>query len=228
LKYVRDKITSRFLLYLIIAIFLIQLPIAGDYVSVLDTVVHESGHAVVALFSGHIEKIALLSDSEGITFGDETNKFEEIISSMAGYICSSLMGFLSFWLISKKKYTLFIDILLAIIFINLIFWVRNPFGIIWLVTFAFGFLLLLINGKQQIVNQFLLLLASIILVDSIKSSIEILVMSFIHPGFAGDAANLAALTMIIPTKVWGIFFLAQAVLFPIFSFNRGLFRVEGN
>lgn len=226
LNQIRKKFSLKFFLFIFIAILLIQLPIAGDYVRVLNTVIHESGHAFIALFGGHIEKIALLSDSEGITYGEKSSRFEEIVSSLAGYICSSLMGFFSFWLIRRKKYTLLIDILLAIIFLNLIFWVRNPFGLIWLVTFAFAFLLLLIKGKQTIINHFLLLIASILLVDSIKSSIEIFEMSLIHPQFAGDAANLAKLTMFIPTELWGSFFLLQAILFPIFSVKRGLYMLE--
>jgi hypothetical protein len=192
----------------------------------LNTVIHESGHATIALLGGHLEKIALLSNSKGVTFGPEAGKVEGVICSLAGYICSSFVGFLSFLLIKKKKDTVLIDLLLSILFIILILWVRNPFGIIWLVTFAFGFLLLLIKGKQTIINHFLLLIASIILVDSIKSSFEIFEMSLIHPKFAGDAANLSLLTHVIPTQVWGIFFFVQALFFPLFSLMKGLFKLE--
>jgi hypothetical protein len=227
LNRLRNKFSKKFFLFIVIAFLLVQLPIVGDYVRVLNTVIHESGHAVIALLGGHIEKIALLSNSEGITYGQESGKIEEIFCSMAGYICSSFMGFVSFWLIRKKKYTLLIDIILGILFLNLILWVRNPFGLIWIVSFAFGFLLLLIKGKQTIINHFLLLIASILLVDSIKSSFEIFVMSLIHPKFAGDAANLSMLTSFIPTQAWGVFFLVQALLFPIVSLKKGLFKIEG-
>jgi hypothetical protein len=227
LKRIKSKFSTKFFLFIVIAFLLVQLPVVGDYVRVLNTVIHESGHALIALLGGHIEKIALLSNSEGITYGHETGKIEGIFCSMAGYICSSLMGFISFWLIRKKKYTLLIDILLGILFLNLILWVRNPFGMIWIVSFAFGFLLLLTKGKQNVINHFLLLLASILLVDSIKSSFEIFEISIIHPKFAGDAANLSTLTTFIPTQAWGFFFLVQALLFPILSLKKGLFRIEG-
>lgn len=227
LKRIKSKFNTKFFLFIVMAFLLVQLPVVGDYVRVLNTVIHESGHAVIALFGGHIERIALLSDSEGITYGPQSGKIEGIVCSMAGYIFSSYMGFVSFWLIRKKKYTLLIDILLGILFLNLILWVRNPFGLIWIVSFAFGFLLLLIKGKQTIINHFLLLIASILLVDSIKSSFEIFEMSIIHPKFAGDAANLSMLTSFIPTQAWGVFFLVQALLFPIVSLKKGLFRIEG-
>ncbi|MDP4155227.1 MAG: M50 family metallopeptidase [Bacillota bacterium] len=227
MKWIKSKFSSKFFLFIIIAVLLVQLPILGDYVRVLNTVIHESGHAVIALFGGHLEKIALLSDSEGITYGPESGKIEGIFSSMAGYICSSFMGFFSFWLIRKKKYTLLIDILLGILFLNLILWVRNLFGMIWIVTFAFGFLLLLIKGKQNFINHFLLLIASILLVDSVKSSFEIFEMSIIHPKIAGDAANLSILTSFIPAQAWGVFFLVQALFFPILAVKKGLFRIEG-
>jgi hypothetical protein len=226
LKRLKSKISKKFFLFIVIAIFLVQLPVVGDYVRVLNTVIHESGHAVIALLGGHLEKIALLSNSEGVTYGPESGRMEGIFCSMAGYISSSLMGFASFWLIKKKKFTLLIDIILGILFLNLILWVRNPFGMIWIVAFAFSFLLLLIKGKQTIINHFLLLIASILLVDSIKSSFEILEMSFIHPKFAGDAANLSILTSYIPAQACGVFFFVQALLFPIISFKKGLFKLE--
>lgn len=226
LKRLKSKISSKFFLFIVIAIFLVQFPVVGDYVRVLSTVIHESGHAFIALLGGHIEKIALLSDSEGVTYGPESGKMEGIFCSMAGYICSSFMGFASFWLIRKNRYTLLIGILLGILFINLILWVRNPFGTIWIVTFAFGFLLLLIKGKQTVINHFLLLIASILLVDSIKSAFEIFEMSIMHPKFAGDASNLSILTSFIPAQAWGIFFFVQALLFPILSLKKGLFKLE--
>ncbi|WML53052.1 M50 family metallopeptidase [Neobacillus sp. PS3-12] len=69
MKRIKSKFSRRFFLFIFIAFLLVQLPIVGDYVRVLNTVIHESGHAVIALFGGHIEKIALLSNSEGITYG---------------------------------------------------------------------------------------------------------------------------------------------------------------
>jgi hypothetical protein len=206
---------------------LIQIPVAGDYIRVLNTVIHESGHALIALCGGHLEKVVLMSNSEGVTYGPKSGKLEGIVSSMSGYICSSLMGLVSFWLIKKEKYTVLIDLLLAIIFINLILWVRNPFGVIWLVVFAFGFLLLLIKGTHTLIYHFLLLIASILLVDSIKSSIEIFAMSMVHPMGAGDAANLFFLTMIVPVQAWGGFFFIQSLVFPLISFKKGFFRVKG-
>jgi hypothetical protein len=62
------------------------------------------------------------------------------------------------------------------------------------------------KGKQTLIIYFLLLIASILLVDSIKSSFEIFEMSIIHPKFAGDAANLSILSSFIPAQVWGAFF----------------------
>jgi hypothetical protein len=228
LKWLWSRLSPKFILFIALAILLIQLPIAGNYIRVLNTVIHESGHALIALFAGHLEKIILMSNSEGVTYGPQSGRLEGIVSSMAGYFCSSLMGLISFWLIRKEKYTVLIDLLLGIIFINLIFWVRNLFGIIWLVVFALGFLMLLIKGKQNWIYHFLLLIASILLVDSIKSSIEIFAMSLVHPMAAGDAANLFFLTMVVPVQAWGGFFLIQSIVFPVISLKKGLFKIEGN
>lgn len=227
MEFLRGKISKKFLLLIGLAFLLIQIPVFGNYIRLLNTVIHETGHAVIALFGGHIEKIALLKSSEGITYGPKTGLLEGMITSISGYTFSSCMVFFAFLLIRKKKFTLFVDILLAIIFINLIFWVRNLFGIIWLTSFALCFLLLLLKGTENVVHHLLFLIAAILLVDSLKSAYEIFTMSFIQPQMAGDAANLAHLTMFIPAQAWGGFFFFQAIAVTFISFKKGLFKIEG-
>ncbi|WML46363.1 M50 family metallopeptidase [Neobacillus sp. PS3-40] len=210
---------------MIIAIILIQIPLLGNYFRVINTVIHESGHALISLFGGKVERISLFMNSEGATYGSQSTRIGSIFTSLAGYIFSSFMAFISFWLLRKNKLTILIDILLGFIFLNLIFWVRNPYGLFWLVSFAFLFLLLLIKGSRTIVNHVLLLIASILLVDSIKSAFEILLLSFIQPNSAGDASNLAQITAFIPTQIWGAFFFIQSLWFPFIGIKRGIFRI---
>lgn len=225
LSFVRDKFSAKFFLFLLLAFLLIHVPILGNYVKVINTLIHESGHALIALFGGKVEKISLFMNSEGATYSNQSTWIGSFLTSLAGYTFASFMAFLSFLLIGRKKGTLLIDILLGLIFLNLIFWVRNPYGIFWLCSFAVAFLFLLIKGSQNLRDNLLLMIASILLVDSVQSAYEILYISVFQPQAAGDAANLAQLTVIIPAPIWGIFFFLQALWYCYFGLKRGYYKL---
>jgi hypothetical protein len=220
-----DKFSLRFFLFMILAIALVQTPILGNYISVINTVIHESGHALISLFGGRVERISLFMNTEGVTYGSQSTWIGSVLTGMAGYIFSSFIAFFSFWLLRRGKYTVIIYILLGFIFLNLLFWVRNPYGLFWLVSFAFLFIILLIKGSKNFVNHILLLIASILLVDSIKSAFDILLLSFIQPNSAGDASILAQLTSFVPTQLWGLFFFIQSLWFPFIGIKRGIYKI---
>lgn len=221
-----NQISAKFFLFLLLAIVLVNVPIAGNYVKVVNTVVHESGHAFIALLGGRVERISLFVNTEGVTYSTQNTWIGAFITSAAGYVFSAFMAFLSFWLIGKKYDRVLIGILLLLIGLNLIFWVRNFYGVFWLVTFGAGFVFLLIKGNSGLINGVLLLIASILLVESISSAYDILLISFIRPNSAGDAYNLASLTGFIPVQVWGIFFFLQAIGFSIMGLKKGIFKLQ--
>jgi hypothetical protein len=226
-SYVRDKFSAKFFLFLGLAFLLIHIPIIGNYVKVINTLIHESGHALIALLGGNVvENISLFMNSEGATYSNQSTWLGSFFTSLAGYTFASFMAFLAFLLIRKNKHNILIDILLGFIVLNLIFWVRNPYGLFWLCSFGVAFLLLLIKGSQKLRNQLLLLIAAILLVDSVQSAYEILYISVFQPQAAGDAANLARLTVFIPSSIWGIFFFIQALLFGYFGLKRGYYKLE--
>lgn len=212
-------------MFLLIAFILLKIPVVGNYIEIINTLIHESGHAIIALFGGNVETISLFMNSEGLTLSHQSTWIGSFFTSLAGYIFSSFMAFLSFMLISKRKETLLIDILIGFIVLNLIFWVRNLYGMFWLVSFGLIFLYLLIKGSPKFRNHLLLLIASIILVASVKSAYEILLISFFQPNSAGDAGNLSRLTGFIPVQIWGAFFFAQALWFCYVSLRKGFYKL---
>lgn len=226
MKVLKEKLSLKCFLFVIAAFFLVQVPFVGNYIKCINTLIHESGHALIALFGGKVETISLFMNSEGVTYSRQSTWIGSLLTSLAGYIFSSFMAFLSFFLIKKRKQTLMIDILLVFIILNLLFWVRNPYGLFWLVSFGLLFLYLLIKGSEKFRNHLLLLIAAIILVDSVKSAYEILLISFQTPNNAGDAGNLAHLTMIIPVQIWGLFFFLQALGFCYLGLRKGHYHVQ--
>jgi hypothetical protein len=226
MRYLKEKFSIRFFLFIGLAFLMVNMPVVGNYISILNTVIHESGHAIFSLLGGHVESISLFMDSSGVTYGTESIWILNFLTSIAGYVVSSLMAFLSFWLIRKRQYTFLIDILLGFILLNLIFWVRNPYGMFWLVSFGLIFLALLIKGSKVLINNLLLFIASVLLVESIGSAYDILIISMMHPQSAGDATNLSNLTVILPAQAWGMFFFAQSLWFCFLGYKKGLFSVE--
>jgi hypothetical protein len=225
LGYLKEKLSVKFFLFLGLAFILIQIPLVGDYFRLINTVIHESGHAFTALFGGNVESISLFMNGDGVTHGTQSFWLINFITCAAGYIISSLMAFVSFWLIKKKKHIFFIDMLLGIVLINFILWVRNPYGLFWLASFGILFLALLIKGSQKAIHNLVLLIASILLVESVSTAYDIFIISLIQPHAAGDATNLSQLTVFIPAQVWGMVFLAQSLFFIILGFRKGLFRI---
>lgn len=221
-----ERLSIKFFFFLLTAFLLIHVPFLGNYIRVINTLIHESGHAFITLLGGDVEMITLFTNAEGATYSSQSNTIGSFFTSLAGYTFASFAAFISFLLIGKRKQSLLIDILLGFIFVNLIFWVRNPYGVFWLCSFAVGFLFLLIKGTQGFRDHLLLMIASILLVDSVQSAFEIFYLSVVHPQFAGDAANLSKLTLVIPTPIWGGLFLIQALWFCYYGFKRGYYKIE--
>ncbi|WP_077215286.1 M50 family metallopeptidase [Bacillus dakarensis] len=222
----KEKFSSKFVVFIILTLILVNIPIFGNYIKIINTVIHESGHALMALFGGKVQHISLFLNTEGVTYTSHSGWFGGFLTGVSGYVFSSFFAFLAFWLISRKKYKVFIVILLVFISGNLIFWVRNFYGIFWLVSFGALFLLLLYKGSGAFVQYFLLFIASVLMVESISSSYTIMLLSFIQPLAAGDATGLARATFFIPAQLWGIFFFCQALVFFLAGLKAGAYRVE--
>lgn len=222
----KEKFSGKFFLFIGLAFILLHVPFIGNYFRMINTLIHESGHALIALIGGEVHQISLFMNTEGVTYTSHSSWISGFFTGAAGYVASSLMAFLSFWLISKRKYKALVGILIGLLLLNIVFWVRNFYGVFWLLTFSAGFLLLLFKGSQQLIQHCLLLIASILLVESISSAFTIQMLSFLQPHAAGDATGLARSTILIPTQVWGILLFAQSLLFLWFGFKKGVYRID--
>ncbi|WNS73549.1 M50 family metallopeptidase [Bacillus sp. DTU_2020_1000418_1_SI_GHA_SEK_038] len=222
----KQNITWKFSLFIVIAIILTNIPFVGSYIRMINTLIHESGHAIIALLGGKVHTISLFMNTEGVTYTSHTNWFGSFFTGIAGYVFSSFIAYLSFWFISRKQYKPLIIILLLFVGLNLVLWVRNVYGVFWLISFGALFILLLYKGSVSFVQNCLLIIASILLVESLTSSFTILMLSFIQPNAAGDATGLANTTMFIPAQLWGLFFFAQSISFLVAGLKKGIYRID--
>ncbi|WP_347861795.1 M50 family metallopeptidase [Salimicrobium sp. PL1-032A] len=211
---------TQIIISLIVALLLTQMPIIGKYFAMINTMVHETGHSLMALVTGgEVRNISLFPNTSGVTMTGHTSWFSHVLTSLSGYIFASWFAFFLFYLLSKGKYTWIVFLLMGLLSINLLFWVRNLYGVFWIVTFGALFIWLLRSGHQTLIIYSLTFIAALVLVESVISAFHIMWLSVIAPGQAGDAANLARATK-IPSLVWGTGFFLQAFYFAIQAWKR--------
>ncbi len=208
----QDKQTIFYIL-LVVSLTLIRLPYIGIYFRIINTLVHESGHAFVALLTcGNLSRIELFADTSGTATTISKNKLYNFLISIAGYPVSSIVAYLFFRLIKFEHYEFILYSLAFLVVVNLIFFVRNKYGIFWLITFAAILFLLFYYGSDYAKYCFTVFFACVILSDSIVSTLILLGLSFKDGKKAGDAANLKTITH-IPSFIWALLFVSQALFF---------------
>ena len=63
------KLLIKVLVFLILAIILTKLPIAGKYFAVANTLIHEVGHQLASILTlGKAHEIHLFSNTEGVAY----------------------------------------------------------------------------------------------------------------------------------------------------------------
>ncbi|NDI35290.1 M50 family metallopeptidase [Chengkuizengella sediminis] len=208
----------------IITVMLMYVPFIGTFLRIINTMIHETGHALITLFTnGDVTRIELFSNLEGVTFTKYSLWISGFLSGISGYVFASMMAFLCILLWKKGKYKWMIHLLLYISVINLIFWVRNVYGILWLVCFIPFLIYLLVQKSQRFLENITLILSILLITTSFMSTIDILVLSLISSGRAGDATFLNSITY-VPTLIWSILFFLQALFFAYISIKTVLPR----
>lgn len=202
------------LLFILIAAAITRIPIVGKYFSIVNTLIHELGHAFMAILTGgRVDKIQLFSNTEGTAWTSNRFWFGRVLTSVAGYVFASLVSCVFLYFISVQKYNFILYTLVFFLVIALLFWVRNLYGLFWMATFCTIFGLLIWYDQETLTMYVLLFICATIFVQSIYSAWVILYLSFKTPSNAGDASNLAKFTFIFPTQIWGIFFSLQSLYF---------------
>jgi hypothetical protein len=187
-----------------LALLLPRIPVIGKWFNIINTAIHELGHALMALvLEGSVRKIELFNDASGTTTTSTKTKLGSFLVAIIGYPFSSLVSFFVFYLISvgyEKGFLLGISIFFLFM---LLLWIRNIYGAIWILVFC------AVNGylvyKGLYIKEVALLYAVFIAVDAVFSALTVLFLSFKQKDKAGDATLLKKITG-VPAFVWGILF----------------------
>lgn len=172
----------------------------------LDTMVHEFGHAVVTLaLSGKVMYIELYQDHSGVTYSSITKQWAIIPVALAGYITASLFAWFLFSAYSRGKQRLGLQVMILLSGLSLILFVRNSFGITFLVGFIALTIIILALTPKWLSDFYYLLLAFLCLEESVFGPFSLIIYAWGNARQAGDATNLALHTG-IPAIIWAIGF----------------------
>lgn len=178
----------------------------------LDTTIHEFGHAIVTLaLQGKVMSIELYSNHSGVTYSSVANNWSVIPISLAGYITASLFTVFLFKMRARDNQRLGLQIMTLIGIVALVLFVRNDFGMMWLVGFVALNIIMLALVPRWLRDAYYLLLAFLTLEESVMGPISLVVYALQNPSSAGDATNLARFTF-LPAIFWAGLFTVVSLL----------------
>lgn len=213
-----DQTKTLFIMFFIVFI-LLNTPIIGKYIAIMHTLIHEIGHALMALLTGgHISKIKLFANTEGEAWS-QNNRVGQIITTIAGYPFASCTSVLLLYLLKEQHYTYIMTILIGIVILSVLFWIRNLYGLLWIISFGFILYWVMTTGDNQLTNLFITFIVSVIYIEAIQKAFVILMLSLKQPRDAGDATILMKSTWIIPAQIWGLAFFTQALVFAYYGLH---------
>ncbi|MCQ2284869.1 MAG: M50 family metallopeptidase [Bacteroidales bacterium] len=199
------------LISLAVAIVLPRIPVVGKFFNIINTALHEFGHALMALMTGgEVRKIQLFQDTSGVTTTQSGNRLSAFFVSLAGYPFAVSIAWLSFYLVQQNASLALVVALSVLFFIMLLFWIRNGYGALWVVLFCAVNVFLIYKGNADHIQIAATFYAVMVLAESVYSAFVLLVLSLRDHNKAGDATNLEKLTH-IPAVIWSLLFLAYTL-----------------
>ncbi len=211
---------TEILLAISMAIALNYVPKLGRVFKGFNTLIHESGHAFMSLLlSGEVVSVDIFYSGEGTATTKSKSWFTKFFVSIAGYPFSSVLAFVFAYLLAKghPDYILYVIISLAVI--NMIFWVRNPYGLVWLIVTTALLCAMFYFDWIYAKYYSALMITALVTVDAWVSAWHILYLSIKEPKKAGDAKSLQS-TALLPAFFWGLFFWLQASFLLLLSIHQ--------
>jgi hypothetical protein len=193
-----------------LGLLLPRIPVIGKWFNLINTAIHELGHALMALIlEGSVKKIELFNDASGTTATSTKTKFGSFLVAFVGYPFSSLVSWFIFYLLNAGYEKGFLIGISIIFLFMLVLWVRNIYGALWIIIFCGinGYLIYINNNDYIRITA--LLYAVFIAIDAVFSALVVLFLSVKQKEKAGDTTLLKKITG-VPAVIWGGFFAISA------------------
>lgn len=190
----------------VVALVLVLLPATWPRVRLGVTVVHEAGHAVVAVLVGRrLKSIRLHSDTSGLTVSRGKPRGPGMVVMLAaGYLAPAALGLLAALLLADGR-SVGLLWLLLLLTAALILWVRNGYGLLVLVVGGAGVFLVTWYGDGQVQSVTAYLITWLLLLAAPRPLVELLAAGR-RRGRTSDADQLAGLTR-VPAVLWTLLLL---------------------
>lgn len=166
--------------------------------------------------NGKIERIDLFADTSGQALTKSKNSFLSFLVVFSGYPLASIATWGLFVLLSRHQINFILYFSIGLMLLNLIFWVRNWYGIIWLLITITGLVSVLYYDNSVIKQYVSLLICAISLSEAIYSAWVVFYLSIKMPKSSGDAYLLSQIAF-LPSFVWGLIFFVQSLYFAALS-----------
>lgn len=207
-----EKSITSYIYVFAFSLLIFRIPLISRLLRVFYTLFHETGHSLAAFFTNSKTlHIKLHYNLSGLILTKSSNKFKQFIITIAGYPFAAFCACILFWLLHNNYEIITLFSITGLVFIQLLLNLRNSFGIIWSL-FVLTMLISLYFYLNQYIFHVLILLASVITLESVVSSSVIFYYSIINPQKAGDAFNLSKITG-IHSIFWGLLFIGVSLWF---------------
>lgn len=189
------------------ALALVLAPLTWPRVRLGVTVVHEAGHALVAVLVGRrLQGIRLHSDTSGLTVSRGRPTGPGVVAMMAaGYLAPAAVGVGAALLLAAGRGVAMLWLLLALT-AALLVWVRNAYGFVTLTVGGAGVALLTWYGEPGTQAVVAYLIAWVLLLAAPRPLVELLGTGRTRRR-TSDPDQLARLTR-VPALVWTLLLLA--------------------
>ena len=185
----------------VLALALVLLPATWPRVRLGVTVIHEAGHALVAVLVGRrLSSIRLHSDTSGLTVSRGRPRGPGMVAMLAaGYLAPAVLGLVAALLLANGR-SVGLLWLLVVLAGALILWVRNGYGLLVLLLGGAGVLLLTWYGDGTVQSVAAYLIAWLLLLAAPRPLVELLTAGR-RRGRTSDPDQLAGLTR-VPAVLW--------------------------
>lgn len=193
-----------------VAAALVAWPATWPRVRIGVTLVHEAGHALVALLVGRrLQGIRLHSDTSGVTLSRGRPRGPGMVAMLAaGYLAPAVLGLGAALLLADGRALLLLWSLVALLVLVLL-WIRNAFGLLVVLLVGTAVALVTWYAGARAQTAAALLVAWLLLLAAPRPLVELLVAG--RAGRRGsDPDQLARLTR-VPSVLWTLLLLAASL-----------------
>ncbi|MXG90438.1 M50 family metallopeptidase [Nocardioides flavescens] len=190
----------------VVALLLVWAPATWPRVRLGVTVVHEAGHAIVAVLVGRrLRSVHLHSDTSGLTVSSGKPRGPGMVAMLAaGYLAPAALGLLAALMLAAGHSMGLLWLLMALM-AALIVWVRNGYGFLVLLLGAGAVVLLTTYADPQVQSVVAYLLTWVLLLAAPRPLLELLARGRSR-GPRTDPGQLARLTP-LPALAWTLLLL---------------------